>query len=729
METIQRKKPLLSISLLSSGRKETIWKCLDSLTPIREAIDSELIIVDTGCDEETHNRMLTYTHQVIRFTWCNDFSKARNAGLKLARGEWFLFIDDDEWFTDVTEMLDFFNSGEYREYGAANYIQRNYKNKREKVYTDAWVSRMIRLDKDTRFVSSIHEYLYPVRGRIKLLHCPADHYGYCFDSDRERYAHSKRNVSLLLDMLEKEPDNLRWWTQLAQEYMGIHEYRKLEELCEEGIKRFAENNHVSTNRGRGTFYAGLIIVDMHRKDYERACERYLMAIKDERNTKVCQARLYSFGADIYYNLKQYEECEDCCKRYLEIYNELHENEFETMVQSSFFIGRAFEEEVLNNIYGFYIAGSLKRGDSSILKEYFYCFDWTQPRLSLYVSTPADIVEGMAGLPYEEVFVEMASTMMKRRGVDKKVVERIRRLEKEGQENGEEQLRFERLCNIFSRIENPDNYYIWYMKIRQADFMGEPGKLEEAYEKLFGRVINLWQLEDVVFSIALKYQVKLEPVFLTIKFDYWKKGVDIFFEKATEEKLQLRKKILDELCPGDNIRFSYFYLKLSEKKLCGPKEEISYKELHQQLEDFCRRHMAFYGYYYKDSAFTGEMELLPAPCRLAARLTKVLEEERKDNIKEMKEALKACFKVYPVLDKALQQFAALYGREKKKELKEQEKAEREMQSLAAQVKDKLESLLEQRLYGEAYAVWKQLVCLVPQDEELLALEGKIKEGLS
>ena len=99
------------------------------------------------------------------------------------------------------------------------------------------------------------------------------------------------------------------------------------------------------------------------------------------------------------------------------------------------------------------------------------------------------------------------------------------------------------------------------------------------------------------------------------------------------------------------------------------------------------------------------------------------------ISEMKEALKACFKVYPVLDKVLQQFAALYGREKKKELKEQEKAEREMQSLAAQVKDKLESLLEQRLYGEAYAVWKQLVCLMPQDEELLALEGKIKEGLS
>ena len=47
-----RKKPVISISLLASNRKETTRKCLDSLQPIMEQIPSELIIVDTGCDEE-----------------------------------------------------------------------------------------------------------------------------------------------------------------------------------------------------------------------------------------------------------------------------------------------------------------------------------------------------------------------------------------------------------------------------------------------------------------------------------------------------------------------------------------------------------------------------------------------------------------------------------------------------------------------------------------------------
>ena len=32
------------------------------------------------------------------FKWCDDFAKARNAGLEKCTGEWFMYIDDDEWF-------------------------------------------------------------------------------------------------------------------------------------------------------------------------------------------------------------------------------------------------------------------------------------------------------------------------------------------------------------------------------------------------------------------------------------------------------------------------------------------------------------------------------------------------------------------------------------------------------------------------------------------------------
>ena len=117
---------VLTISLLVSGRKETTLRCLDSLHPLMESITSELILVDTGCSSTFLDQLRSYADRIIPFVWCDDFSMARNAGLSQARGEWFLYIDDDEWFEDTGAIETFFTSGEYKEYGYANYVQRNF---------------------------------------------------------------------------------------------------------------------------------------------------------------------------------------------------------------------------------------------------------------------------------------------------------------------------------------------------------------------------------------------------------------------------------------------------------------------------------------------------------------------------------------------------------------------------------------------------------------------------
>ena len=80
---------LLSISMLASNRKDTVRRCLNSLKPIMEQIPSELILVDTSTDPEVPPILAEYTDKIIKFQWCNDFSKARNVGLEAAKGEWF----------------------------------------------------------------------------------------------------------------------------------------------------------------------------------------------------------------------------------------------------------------------------------------------------------------------------------------------------------------------------------------------------------------------------------------------------------------------------------------------------------------------------------------------------------------------------------------------------------------------------------------------------------------
>ena len=247
------KKPILSISMLVSDRPDTIERCLDSLKPIIEAIPSELILVSTSKSEQVHAIIEKYTDKIVEFEWCDDFAKARNAGLRIATGEWFITLDDDEWFVEIQPLIDFFRSGEYKNYGCANYLVRNFYDPQYQYYSDAWVSRMIRLSKDTHYESKIHEYLYPVEGECKNIEAIAYHSGYIFASEEARLDHFKRNEHLLQKMISEEPDRLRWRVQLLQEYRSVHAY---EQMYEEGmrcIERFRDKNNTIDNRDIGTF--------------------------------------------------------------------------------------------------------------------------------------------------------------------------------------------------------------------------------------------------------------------------------------------------------------------------------------------------------------------------------------------------------------------------------------------------------------------------------------------
>lgn len=79
----------LTIGMIVKNEEKTLGKCLASLKPLLDEVPSELIITDTGSTDHTVEIAEKYTDHIIHFEWCNDFSAARNTGLKAARGEWF----------------------------------------------------------------------------------------------------------------------------------------------------------------------------------------------------------------------------------------------------------------------------------------------------------------------------------------------------------------------------------------------------------------------------------------------------------------------------------------------------------------------------------------------------------------------------------------------------------------------------------------------------------------
>ena len=49
-------------------------------------------------------------------------SAARNAGMKATEGEWFLYLDDDEWFDNPKEIVAFFLSGNRQQWFFTRFI-------------------------------------------------------------------------------------------------------------------------------------------------------------------------------------------------------------------------------------------------------------------------------------------------------------------------------------------------------------------------------------------------------------------------------------------------------------------------------------------------------------------------------------------------------------------------------------------------------------------------------
>lgn len=180
--------------------------CLDSVAPVVD----EVVIVDTGSTDATPAIARRYGAVVVEQPWQGDFSRARNAGLDLARGRWILYIDADERLrpvarSDVAARLESADEIAFR------LLLRPYVG-----YTPYREYRMWRNDPRIRFEGMMHEKVIPAihaageaDGRpVGLLDLEIDHVGYEGDQTRKH----RRNLPLLEAELDREPGNVfNWW--------------------------------------------------------------------------------------------------------------------------------------------------------------------------------------------------------------------------------------------------------------------------------------------------------------------------------------------------------------------------------------------------------------------------------------------------------------------------------------------------------------------------------------
>lgn len=216
---------LLTVGVPVSNQIETIDRCLSHVAPLLEQLDAELLVIDTGSTDGTVEICKKYGARVITYPWCDNMSAVRNEGLYNAKGEWYLSIDDDEWFEDVEDIMKFFIQGSYREYDIATYIQRNYGDSTGSIYNDHHTQRMARITPGLHFEGRIHDALLAEPGcnKVCVLHSYVHHYGFAKDNPERTQEKFWRNTMLLLRDVYEYPEDLRYLFQLAQEYVAVQD--------------------------------------------------------------------------------------------------------------------------------------------------------------------------------------------------------------------------------------------------------------------------------------------------------------------------------------------------------------------------------------------------------------------------------------------------------------------------------------------------------------------------
>ncbi len=82
----------VSLCMIARNEALTLAKCL---TSIADLVD-EIIVVDTGSDDDTCAVASQFGATVHEFAWVDDFAAARNESLRHATGDWVLWLDGDE---------------------------------------------------------------------------------------------------------------------------------------------------------------------------------------------------------------------------------------------------------------------------------------------------------------------------------------------------------------------------------------------------------------------------------------------------------------------------------------------------------------------------------------------------------------------------------------------------------------------------------------------------------
>ncbi|MHC6179292.1 glycosyltransferase family 2 protein [Clostridium sp. JNZ X4-2] len=332
----------ISACMICKNEEKNIEKCINSYKEVAD----EIVVVDTGSEDNTGYLAEKLGAKVYDFKWIDDFAAAKNYAIDKAEGDWIIFLDADEYFDKdssykIKNILKSINNKKYDAVGCKLINIDDYEN-----IIDSFMQiRIFRNKSSIRYKNNIHEVLSKKNGKLELISYYDElniyHTGYAQSISKKKairnlkllkkkenkYGVDKNDFRYLCDcyfILKDYENALKYGELHIQSEIKIISYqshilkitiacmwklkkpkKEIEDKIKYGIKMFP--NHPN-------FYCSYAFFLIDEKRFEEALNNFLLTVKYNSSYKGIEVNLVTgIVSTVYekigfiYNLKNCEE--------------------------------------------------------------------------------------------------------------------------------------------------------------------------------------------------------------------------------------------------------------------------------------------------------------------------------------------------------------------------------------------------------------------------------------
>jgi len=278
----------ITLAMIVLPTAEEAKKLDRALTSVKGAVD-EIVITQAGEKPCKEVEAVAKKHKAKCdfFAWTDDFAAARTHSFAQATGDWILWMDADDILVGGDKLRKYLTLAEERSIDGFAFLYHYGYDANRNLIEKHWKTQMVRNDGHAEWVGAIHEDLLPKRSvNWVSIH---DVYRIHKANKEENADHFDRNLRILLQQVEKNPQEPRNYFYLARTYLGLGRHADAISACLSYLERSGWDQE--------RYEARLIMGEafMRLGDSQAALEAYQAAILEFEGAPdayIYKARIY-----------------------------------------------------------------------------------------------------------------------------------------------------------------------------------------------------------------------------------------------------------------------------------------------------------------------------------------------------------------------------------------------------------------------------------------------------